>query len=228
MDILENLLRVQDRIHGACHRAGRDPEEVRLVAVTKNVPVDRIETAMGLGLRCFGENYVQEAIPKIRVLGPEAQWHFIGHLQTNKVKNVVGSFHMIQTVDRVPLAREIDRRAAGSHPVPVLIEVSIAGEATKSGVAPDGVAPLLQEIFRLPNLRLQGLMTMPPLFEDPEGARPHFRALRELRDRLRAQVPPPHDLEELSMGMTGDFEVAIEEGATFVRIGTALFGPRQA
>ena len=226
MDIQNNLEEIQRRIHEACARSGREPGEVKLVAVTKNVPVDRIRKAMACGIRCFGENYVQEALPKIRALGPDVEWHFIGHLQSNKAKQVVGTFHVIQTVDRVSLAQEIDRRAARREAVPVLVEVNIAGEQTKSGVAPGELQNLLDALIQFSNLAVRGLMTMPPFFEDPEDARPFFRSLRELRDRFRDRIPPPHCLDDLSMGMTGDFDVAIEEGATFVRIGTALFGPR--
>jgi PLP dependent protein len=226
--IAENLSRLRDRIERACLRSGRSPREVDLLAVTKTVPVERIQEALALGLDRFGENYLQEALPKIRVLGSEIQWHFIGHLQSNKVKHAIGAFRMIQTVDRLSLAREIDRRAAGLEPVSILIQVNIALEATKSGVASDQLTALVQEVIGLPNLRLRGLMTMPPFFDDPERARPYFRALRELREGLRAQVHAPHSLDALSMGMTGDFEVAIEEGSTCVRIGTALFGQRPA
>ncbi len=227
MDIQNNLEEIQRRIQEACARSGRDPAEVKLVAVTKNVPADRIREAMACGIRCFGENYVQEALPKIRALGPDVEWHFIGHLQSNKVKQVVGTFHLIQTVDRVSLAQEIDRRAAGREAVPILVEVNIAGEETKSGLPPGGLHGLLDALTRFPNIEIRGLMTMPPFFEDPEGARPFFRSLRELRDRFRDRIPPPACLDDLSMGMSGDFEVAIEEGATLVRIGTALFGSRQ-
>lgn len=226
MDILHRLEDIQGRISRACERSKRDPSEVRLIAVTKNVPADLVRQGMECGLRRFGENYVQEALPKIQALGPEAEWHFIGHLQSNKARHVVGRFRMVHTVDRLSLARELDRRVPGPDPLEVLVQVNISGEETKSGVSPDGLAQLLQVLIQLPRIRVRGLMTMPPYSEDPETSRPCFRLLRELRDRTRALVLPPHSLDELSMGMTGDFEVAIEEGATFIRIGTALFGPR--
>jgi len=210
----------------ACERSARDPQEVRLVAVTKNVPATRVKEAMECGLRRFGENYVQEALPKIRALGPEAEWHFIGHLQSNKARHVVGNFRMVHTVDRLSLAKELDRRAPGPEPLEVLIQVNVSGEETKSGIPPESLPELVRELVRLPLIRVRGLMTMPPYFEDPEMSRPYFRLLRQWRDRLRGLIPPPHSVEELSMGMSGDFEVAIEEGATFIRIGTALFGPR--
>lgn len=226
MDIQENLTRIQDRIEAACLRAGREPGAVKLVAVTKTVSVDLVQQAVACGLRYFGENYVQEALPKIRLLGGGLEWHFIGHLQRNKVKHVLGNFHLIHTVDRVSLAQEIDRRAQGTERIPALIQVNISGESTKSGIPPDGLINLLDAVIQLPHIQIHGLMTMPPFFDDPERARPYFQSLREWGERLKQHLSPPHALEELSMGMTGDFEAAIEEGATIVRIGTALFGPR--
>jgi pyridoxal phosphate enzyme (YggS family) len=226
MGIEENLARVQDRMEAACLRARRNPEEIELVAVTKTLPVERIREAVACGLRRFGENYVQEALPKIRSLGSQLEWHFIGHLQRNKVRHVLGNFHVIHTVDRLSLAQEIDRRAPDTARIPVLIQVNISGEGTKSGVPPDALMDLVHAVAQLPHIRIRGLMTMPPYFEDPEQARPYFSALRQWAERLKAHLTPPHAMEALSMGMTGDFEVAIEEGATLVRIGTAIFGPR--
>ncbi len=226
MDMLWRLHDIQGRIYRACERSHRDPREVKLIAVTKTVPAELIRHGMECGLRRFGENYVQEALPKIQALGPDAEWHFIGHLQSNKARQVVGRFSMVHTVDRLSLARELDRRVPGPDPLEVLIQVNISGEESKSGVSPDGLAGLVQGLMQLPRIRVRGLMTMPPYFEDPEMSRPYFRLLRELRDRTRHFILPPHSLDELSMGMSGDFEVAIEEGATFIRIGTALFGPR--
>lgn len=226
MSVGHNLERVRERIAGACLRAGRDPAEVRLVAVTKTVPVERIKEAVQWGQHRFGENYVQEALPKIRELGPGIEWHFIGHLQSNKARQVVGKFQMIQTLDRASLARELDKRVAEGNFLEVLIQVNVAGEQSKSGVAPMGLESLLEEVVELKRLKICGLMTIPPLSEDPEEARPYFRKLRELRDRYRSQLDPPHSFEELSMGMTGDLEVAVEEGATIVRVGTAIFGAR--
>lgn len=226
MSIGHNLEKVRERIARACLRAGRNPAEVRLVAVTKTVPVDRIKEAMECGQQLFGENYVQEALPKIRELGPGIEWHFIGHLQSNKARQVVGKFQMIQTLDRASLARELDKRVMENNILEVLVQVNVAGEQSKSGVAPVGLESLLEEVAELKGLKICGLMTIPPLSEDPEQARPYFRKLRELRDRYRTQLGPPHSLEELSMGMTGDLEVAVEEGATIVRVGTAIFGAR--
>ncbi len=226
MSISQNLERVRERIAEACLRAHRDPGEVRLVAVSKTVSCDRIREALQWGQRLFGENYVQEALPKIRELGPGVEWHFIGHLQSNKAKQVAGRFQMIQTLDRVSLARELDKRAAAEDPLQVLIQVNVAREQSKSGVAVENLEALLEQVVQCKALRLCGLMTIAPLSPDPENARPHFQKLRELRERYRAQVAPPHCLEELSMGMTGDLEVAVEEGATIVRVGTAIFGSR--
>jgi pyridoxal phosphate enzyme (YggS family) len=227
LSVAQNLERVRERIARACLRAGRNPEEVRLLAVTKTVAVQRIEEALALGQRVFGENYVQEALPKIRELGPGIEWHFIGHLQSNKARHVVGAFQMVQTLDRVSLAQELERRArAAGTPVDLLIQVNVAREESKSGAAVEDLERLLEEVVNLQWGRLRGLMTIPPLGRDPEEARPYFRGLWELRERFRRQVPPPHCLEELSMGMTGDLEVAVEEGATIVRVGTAIFGAR--
>lgn len=226
MSIRDNLERVRERIARACLRVGRDPGEVRLVAVTKTVQVERIKEALECGQRLFGENYVQEALPKIRELGPGPHWHFIGHLQSNKARQVVGKFQMIQTLDRASLARELDKRAGTGTPLEVLIQVNVAGEKSKSGVAGEALEGLLEQVADLKGLRICGLMTIPPFSEDPEQARSYFCRLRELRERYRVQLSPPHFLDELSMGMTGDLEVAVEEGATIVRVGTAIFGAR--
>jgi len=227
MSIGRNLERVKERIARACLRVGRDPAEVKLLAVSKTVGCERIKEAIECGQRLFGENYVQEALPKIRELGPGMEWHFIGHLQSNKARHVVGAFQMVQSVDRVSLAQELERRArAADTPVDFLIQVNLAREKTKSGAAVEDLERLLEEVVNLRWGRLRGLMTIPPLGRDPEEARPYFRGLWELRERFRRQVPPPHCLEELSMGMTGDLEVAVEEGATMVRVGTAIFGAR--
>ena len=209
----------------AALRAGRRPEEVRLVGAIKGVDVDRIAEAVESGLEIVGENYVQEALRKREVLGDRVRWHMIGHLQRNKARHAVGLFEMIHSVDSLKLAQELQKRAAKEgREVGVLLQVNLSGEETKSGVAPEGVQELAEAISEMPNLRLKGLMTMPPYFEDPEGARPYFQALRRLRDELQRQGLP---VEELSMGMSADFEVAIEEGATLVRVGTAIFGQRR-
>jgi PLP dependent protein len=223
-----NLEEIRQRLGDAAIRAGRDPREVRLVAVTKTVGIERLKEAVAAGQSLFGENYVQEARAKIAALGPGLTWHFIGHLQSNKARPAVELFDLIHSVDRLSLAQALEQAAARLGKVQdILLQVNLAGEETKSGSAPANVQALLEEISRMSHLRVLGLMTMPPWFDDPERVRPYFRALRELRDRLRGLQLEDGDLSELSMGMTGDFEAAVSEGATLVRIGTAIFGPRQ-
>jgi pyridoxal phosphate enzyme (YggS family) len=229
MSIAENLTEVRNRIVAAAQRAGRDPADVRLVAVSKAIPVARLKEAMAAGQSLFGENYLQEAQPKIAALGEAAHWHFIGHLQSKKARGVVGVFGLIHSVDRLKLAQALEQAAAGLGCVQdILLQVNLAGEASKSGTAPGEAAALLEAIGKLPHLRVRGLMTMPPWFAEPERVRPYFRALRELRDRLEDLHPGKSGLPDLSMGMTGDFEVAVEEGATLVRVGTAIFAERPA
>jgi pyridoxal phosphate enzyme (YggS family) len=223
--IAHNLKAVHAAIAAAAHRAGRDPAAVRLVAVSKTVDLERLRAAIAAGQNLFGENYLQEAKAKIEALGVGISWHLVGHLQTKKAKGAVELFDLIHAVDRLKLARALETAAARRGQVQdILIQVNQGGEATKSGVAPDAAPELLHEVARLPHLRVLGLMTMPPWFHDPEAVRPYFRALRELRDQLRDLSGLP--LPELSMGMSGDYEVAVEEGATLVRVGTAIFGAR--
>lgn len=223
--IAANLAAVNERIRAACSRVGRDPAEITIVAVTKTHPPEVVQAAAACGLRVFGENRVQEAKAKIPHCPSSIHWHLIGHLQTNKVRDAVALFEMIQSVDSLRVAEEIQRRAeqAGRR-LPVLLEVNVAGEASKFGYSPERLLEELGALNALPRLEIQGLMTVPPWSEDPERVRPWFRKLRELKaaceDRLGA--PLPH----LSMGMSQDFQVAVEEGATMVRLGTVLFGPR--
>jgi pyridoxal phosphate enzyme (YggS family) len=224
--IAQNLAEVRAAIAAACRKVGRDPAEVRLVAVSKTVDADRVRQALAAGQDLFGENYLQEAKDKIAALRRQASWHLVGHLQTNKAKPAVELFDLIHAVDRGKLARALDAAAAQLGKVQdVLMQVNQAGEETKSGVAPEAAANLLKEVTQLPHLRVMGLMTMPPWFADPEAVRPYFKALRELRDRLQDESGLP--LPELSMGMSSDFAVAVEEGATLVRVGTAIFGQRR-
>jgi pyridoxal phosphate enzyme (YggS family) len=221
---VRKLQEVRFRIATACARAGRSPSEVTLVAVTKTVPGERVAELVHAGQKTLGENKVQEALAKMETL-PGAEWHLVGHLQRNKAKAAVGRFALIHSVDDVELAREIDRRAAAAGLVQkVLVQANLAGEETKHGAAEDIVFPLVETIGALPHLDLRGLMIIPPPSEDPEGARPWFRRLAALRDTLAKRSGRP--LPELSMGMTDDFEIAIEEGATLVRVGRALFGER--
>ncbi|RTZ95801.1 MAG: YggS family pyridoxal phosphate-dependent enzyme [Deltaproteobacteria bacterium] len=223
------LTRVIQRIGDAAGKAGRDPSDIRLVAVSKTVAADRLRQAVLAGVETVGENYIQEARNKFSELGDlPVQWHFIGHLQRNKAKYAVRIFDLIHSVDSVRLADEINHQAERINKTqPILVQVNLAGEPTKSGVAPEAVEQLVRHIGTLPCLSLQGLMTMPPFFNAPEKVRPYFKQLRLLRDRMRKLDIPNIDMNELSMGMTGDFETAVEEGATLVRIGTAIFGARK-
>jgi PLP dependent protein len=223
--IAQNLQDVRAAIAAAAQRSGRDAGAVRLVAVSKTVDLERIRAAIDAGQDLFGENYLQEARDKIAVLGRQVSWHLVGSLQSNKAREAVALFDLIHAVDRLKLARALDAAAARLGKVQdVLIQVNQAGEATKSGVTPSAAPALLQELAGLPHLKVLGLMTMPPWFPDPESARPYFQALRALRDHLRGLTGLP--LQELSMGMSGDFAVAVEEGATLVRVGIAIFGGR--
>jgi PLP dependent protein len=218
-DVRDNLERVRERIARAAERAGRRPEDVLLIGVSKTVDVARIRAALAAGLRALGENRVQEAKAKIAELGRPAAWHLIGHLQTNKVKDALELFDVIHSLDRLELAPELERRAAmRGLAVEAMLQVNIAGEASKGGFAPDAVGQALESIAKLAHVKVTGLMVIPPEAERPEDARPWFRRLRELAER--------HGLARLSMGMSGDFEVAVEEGATMVRVGTAIFGAR--
>ncbi len=223
-DLVYRLAAVWERMRAAAQCAGRPAEAVRLVAVTKGVAPERIREAMALGVLDFGENRIQEALPKIAALGPGLRWHLVGHLQRNKVRRAVEAFALIHSVDSLPLAEEIARRAkAAGQPVPVLLQVNVAAEPQKHGFAPEAVPEAARHVATLPAVRLRGLMTIAPLAASPEVVRPLFRRLRELRDVLRAEWPAA---DELSMGMTDDFEVAIEEGATLIRVGRAIFGER--
>lgn len=228
MDVPGNIGRIREVVAQAAARSGRSPAEVRLMAVTKTVDDERIAAAMRGGVDIIGENYVQEAKRKLETLGKGCEWHLIGRLQTNKAKYAVRLFDMIHSVDRLELAAEIDRRAAAAgHLMKILIEVNVSGEETKNGVPLADAADLVRRIAPLANLSIRGLMTMPPWFDDPEEARPFFRALRELRDRIAVERIPRVEMTELSMGMTGDYPVAVEEGATIIRIGRGIFGERE-
>ena len=221
-DIALRLKGVRDRIADAARRSHRAPSSVRLVAVSKTFPIDAVRAAAAEGQIDFGENKVQEGASKIVEAGAlPLRWHLIGHLQSNKARRAVQLFDMIQSVDSFELAERLERISAeeGRDALPILVQVDLADEATKSGVSEAGLPPLLDLIRGCKHLSLEGLMVLPPYFDDPEATRPYFRRLREIRDRL---VPGG----ELSMGMSHDFEVGIEEGATIVRVGTAIFGER--
>jgi hypothetical protein len=230
MSVSDNLAVIRDRVRSACVRAGREPSGVRLVGVTKTVPVERIREGVRAGIRILGENYVQEARAKIGTLAQtDISWHLIGHLQSNKAKPAVELFDWIHTVDRVSLARALDRQAQKlEKKISVLIQVNVGDEESKSGVGPDGLFDLFGELSHMDGLHVRGLMALPPYFEDPERVRPYFRMLASLLQRIRDRSASPGDLTELSMGMSHDFEEAVEEGATLIRIGTALFGSRPA
>ncbi len=222
MSFAENLASIQQRIHAACDRAGRDPGSVALLAVSKTHPPESIREAVNCGQLFFGENKIQEARAKIPLCPGKARWHFIGHLQSNKVRDAVELFEMIQGVDSLNLAREISKRAEqASKTLPVLLEMNVAGEGSKFGYKPDQLLSELNELNALPRIEIHGLMAIPPYAPVPERARPYFQKLRDLKNDCEQVLGAP--LPELSMGMSGDFEVAIEEGSTMVRLGSALW-----
>jgi pyridoxal phosphate enzyme (YggS family) len=223
--IKENVLRVVERMEDAARRVGRDPREIKLVAVSKTVDVVRIKEAVEAGVSILGENYVQEAQKKIEEIGRPVAWHFIGHLQSNKAKYAVRLFDVVHSVDSLALAEELNRRAEQAGRVlKVMMEVNLSGETTKFGADEESVLNLAKMIRHLNHLSLEGLMTMPPYFDSPEESRPYYIGLRELKERMVREGVP---MKELSMGMSNDFEIAIEEGATSVRVGTAIFGTRR-
>lgn len=225
MGLADNLKQIEQRIHAACERAGRTRDSVTLLAVTKTHPPETIREATNLGLMYFGENKVQEAKAKIPLCPGKARWHFIGHLQSNKCRDAVDLFEMIQGVDSLAIAQEISTRAEhAAKTMPILLEINVAGEGSKFGYQPEQMLADLKAINALPRLEIHGLMAIPPFTPLPEKARPYFQKLRELKQQAEAVLGAP--LPHLSMGMSGDFEVGIEEGSTIVRVGTALFGER--
>lgn len=224
--IAENLVEVRERISRAIQKSGREPDSARLITVSKQISVDRIEEARAAGAVVFGENKIQEAIPKIEQMGAEGIfWHFIGHLQKNKIKFLDERFDLIHSVDSFELAEKIAKHYHSENRVQrILLQVNVSGEAAKFGMEPKELEKQMAEFFQLQGIQVEGLMTIPPFDSDPENSRRHFSRLRELREQYEKQNGLP--LNELSMGMSNDFEVAIEEGATLVRVGTAIFGPR--
>ncbi len=224
----KRLSNVKERIKKAAIDCGRDPDTVHLVAVSKTIPEDIVREAIRTGVDILGENYIQEARDKINALSYyPVSWHFIGHLQSNKAKYAVKLFDMIHTVDSLKLAHELNKQAKKINKIQkILIQVNISMESTKSGICEDDTQRLIKEINLFENISIKGLMTMPPFFNNPEKVRPYFSALRNLRDKIRNEAIKNVKMQELSMGMTGDFKVAIKEGATLVRIGTAIFGER--
>lgn len=224
--LIENISSVYKRISYAAMRAGRNPDDVKLIAVTKTVSVERIKEAVDAGLRMFGESRVQEAKEKISKMNGGVEWHLIGHLQKNKAKMAVELFDLIHSVDSIELAEAINKQAEKIGKIQkILVQVKLSGEISKYGISKENLIEVLKHVRGMNNLSVKGLMTIPPFFDNPEMARPYFRELRKLRDDAEAKG---FKLSELSMGMTNDFEVAIEEGATMVRIGTGIFGERES
>lgn len=227
MTIAERVEEIRRKIHAAAVAAGRNPDQVRLVAVSKTRPPGDIIACLAAGQYVFGENYVQEfALKAAQIEGP-AEWHFIGHLQSNKIKTIAGLVALIHSVDRLSLAEEINRQWGKLGTIcNILLQVNVSGEKSKSGTTVEDVLKLARDISGLPNIRVKGLMTMPPFFDDPEEARPYFAELKRLSLQIESEKIAGIEMRELSMGMSGDFEVAIQEGATLVRVGTAIFGAR--
>ncbi|TAL28257.1 MAG: YggS family pyridoxal phosphate-dependent enzyme [Nitrospirae bacterium] len=233
LPLLENISNIYKRMSHAAMRAGRNPDDIKLIAVTKTVSIEMVRQAVDAGLRIFGESKVQEAIKKVmsdelRVTSNKIKWHLIGHLQKNKAKAAVELFDMIQSVDSLELAETLNKQAEKLGKIQeVLIQVKLSVNDDKHGILKENLISMIGQVIKLKNLDLKGLMTIPPYFENPEDARPYFRELRELRDNINELRVTGYALRELSMGMTNDFEVAIEEGATMIRIGTAIFGERK-
>ena len=226
--IRKNIAMVRERIEKAARLTGRDPKEITILAATKSVDIRKMQEAVKAGVTTFGENYVQEAEKKIKDLQrskKDIYWHFIGHLQKNKAKDAAKFFDTIETVDSIELAKELNKRA--EKKLSVLIQVNISKEKTKGGVTEHEALVLARELAKLENISLRGLMTIPPFFENPEMSRPYFTELRRLAEKIRREAIPNVIMKELSMGMSHDFDVAIEEGATIIRVGTAIFGERQ-
>jgi PLP dependent protein len=226
-DVASNYRTILERIGEAAAKRGRSPQEVKLLGAAKSQAIEAVRAAVAAGVKLIGENYVQEAQAKRRAIAEPVEWHMIGRLQRNKARAAVATFDVIESLDNIVLARALEKEGERRDlTVNALVEVNLAGEGSKSGVAPDHLQDLLQRAGELRHLRITGLMAVPPFSENPQNVRPYFQRLRELRERLREGGSMNIDLKELSMGMTHDYPVAVEEGATIVRIGTALFGPR--
>lgn len=228
-DLRTRVDSIRRRVAQAAARAGRSTDEISLVAISKTYPTEFLRNAIDAGVTDLGENRVQEAEPKVLEVGRMAvRWHLVGHLQENKARRAINLFDLIHSLDSVSLAQRLNRLCVseGREQLPVLVQINLGGEETKTGIAPDGLSTLLDAFATCPRLRLDGLMTLPPYFQDPEGGRPYFKRLRELRDRLKTEGRFDDRSGALSMGMSNDFEVAIEEGATIIRVGTAIFGQR--
>jgi pyridoxal phosphate enzyme (YggS family) len=229
VDVAANYRKIIDRISEAALRVGRNPREIKLLAAAKSQSVELVQAAIAVGVRLIGENYVQEAEGKRQVISEAVEWHMIGHLQRNKVKTALSTFNLIQSLDSVALARELDKEGRRSgKKVRTLIEINLGDEQAKSGIRRGKVAELVERLSEMAHLQVEGLMAVPPFKENPEEIRPYFRSLKELQVELQGRKIPNGSFNELSMGMTHDYPIAIEEGATIVRIGTALFGSRKA
>ena len=227
-EIRGNILRVKERIAQAAVRADRSPDDIKLVAVSKSFGLEHVKAAIAAGITILGENRVQEAHQKIPQIKSTVSWHMVGHLQSNKAKRAAELFHMIHSVDRLSIAEKLNRHlAAMSKRMDVLIQVDLAGEEAKFGIPERELEKLVKRVGEMENLSLKGLMILPPFLPNPEDGRPYFRNLRRLLAQLNRKGVVPTELKELSMGMSHDFEVAIEEGATMIRVGTAIFGPRE-
>ena len=228
VDVAANYRKIIDRVSEAALRVGRNPREIKLLAAAKSQSVELVQAAIAAGVRLIGENYVQEAEGKRQVISEAVEWHMIGHLQRNKVKTALSTFNLIQSLDSVALARELDKEGRrNGKKVRTLIEINLGDEQSKSGIGRNKVAELVERVSELAHLQVEGLMAVPPFKENPEEIRPYFRSLRELQVELQGWKIPNGSFNELSMGMTHDYPIAVEEGATIVRIGTALFGPRK-
>lgn len=228
LDIAENLRSIQHRIDSACQRCGRDPHDISLIAVSKKKPASLIVQAANAGQSLFGESYVQEFCDKQQQISAPIHWHFIGALQSNKVKYLRGTTELIHSVDRYSLAKEINKQwAAIDQTANILIQVNVGAEASKAGTTADDAEALVRKIAQLPHVRIQGLMTLPPFHDDLEQVRPWFRQLRQLAQQIDQAQITHVKMDILSMGMSHDFEIAIEEGATLIRVGTAIFGERE-
>lgn len=228
IDIAANIQKIQQRIDNACQRCGRDPKQVALIAVSKKKPAELIVQAAAAGQPLFGESYVQEFVDKYQQISTPLRWHFIGALQSNKVKYLRGTTELIHSVDRYSLAREINKQwAAIDQTANILIQINIGAEQSKAGATPADAEELIRRVATLPNVRIQGLMALPPYHEDLEQVRPWFRQLRQLAQHVESLHIPQVKMDTLSMGMSHDFEIAIEEGATLIRVGTAIFGARE-
>lgn len=225
-ELKENWERILERVERACLRAGRNKNEVKILGASKKQEPEKIRILYSLGLKVFGENYVQEAEKKINTLSDlEIEWHLIGRLQSNKVKKALQIFHVIETLDRLELAKDLDKRLrALNRKIPVFIEINIGGEATKAGILPEEVPRFMEKVLGFNSLEIRGLMCLPPYYEDPSLTRPFFRKMKEIFEKVKPLIGPT--FSELSMGTSNDFEIAIEEGSTLIRLGTILFGKR--